>query len=289
MFDPDDNNEAKDEANNPLTSDDEADVEMSRPDSTTLQMMDAHVRAILADASPHISALNTALGHDPSFCPGPTPVLPPLTDELTAAAIAEMYAYYHDDTSDDDAVPVSWREEVSGPHSPSKPDLAAIFADVNQRLAMQEVLKWKRLLNRRPPRTQPYVTTSTPHSGLELRFEAIPQAMEGSQATPYEPPDTPATMIGSSSSEPPRPTLRPRASWMLDDGDDQTNAQADADWNNANDLLRARPGSHLSQPNPPNRPRAPPTPPPPLQHIGLPFVKDKKERDLKRVLLPLDR
>jgi hypothetical protein len=116
------------------------------------------------------------------------------------AEIEAMYAYYHADTS-------SSEDESLYPHSGHVPPD-----------------------RRSPPRTQPYVTTSTPHSDLDIRFEVIPQAMEGSETTPYEPLHNRETMLGSSSVETPLPTLRPRASWMIDDGDTRTEAQADADW-----------------------------------------------------------
>jgi hypothetical protein len=59
-------------------------------------------------------------------------------------------------------------------------------------------------------------------------------------------------------------------SWMLDDGDDRTDAQADADWHRANSWLRAQPAPSIPQRIPPERLRAPPTSPPQLPHIGLP-------------------
>jgi hypothetical protein len=124
-----------------------------------------------------------------------------------------MYAYYYADTS-------SSEDESLYPYAGRPP------------------LSYDR---RSPPRTQPYVTTSTPHSDLDIRFEVTPQAMEGSHATPYEPPENRETMGGSSSIEPPLPTLRPRASWMIDDGDVRTEAQADADWHRANAWLRTPP------------------------------------------------
>jgi hypothetical protein len=65
-----------------------------------------------------------------------------------------------------------------------------------------------------PPSTQSYVTTSTPHSDLDIRFEANPQAMKGSHPTPSEPPDHHEMLTGSSSVAPSPPTLRPRASFM---------------------------------------------------------------------------
>jgi hypothetical protein len=91
-----------------------------------------------------------------------------------------------------------------------------------------------------PPRsTRPYVTTSTPRSDLGIRYEAISQAMEGSNTTPYEPQDN--RVLESSSSGPTLPTLRPHASWMIDDGDERTEAQADADWHRANAWMRTQP------------------------------------------------
>jgi hypothetical protein len=71
------------------------------------------------------------------------------------------------------------------------------------------------------------------------------QAMEESNTTPYEPPGNRETMVGSSSIEHTLPPLRPRASWMIDDGDERTEAQADADWHRANDWLRAEPAPAL--------------------------------------------
>ncbi len=100
-------------------------------------------------------------------------------------------------------------------------------------------------MDRRSPRTQPYVTTSTPHSDLNIRFEVIPQATEGSGTTPHEPPANRDTSFESSSVETPLPTLRPRASWMIDDGDERTDAQADADWHRANEWLRTPPAPPL--------------------------------------------
>jgi hypothetical protein len=95
-----------------------------------------------------------------------------------------------------------------------------------------------------PPQSiRPYVTTSTPRSDLGIRYEATSRAMEGSNTTPYEPRDSRVTE--SSSSEPTLPTLRPRASWMIDDGDERTEAQADADWHRANAWMRAQPSTYV--------------------------------------------
>ena len=52
-------------------------------------------------------------------------------------------------------------------------------------------------------------------------------------------------MLGSSSVQTPLPTLRPRASWMIDDGDERTEVQADADWHRANEWLRTPPAPPL--------------------------------------------
>jgi hypothetical protein len=179
-------------------------------DERALARMDAHVRAILASADPMLYALNTTLGHK---IPRTSP--PPLTDETMAAAIAEMHAYYYADTSsseDDSLFPYTGRPPLS---------VAVPLADPPRTQPSQLALKhtpMQDILDRRSPRTQPYVTTSTPHSDLDIRFEVIPQAMEGSETTPYEPPDNRETMLGSSSIETLLPTLRPRASWMIDDG-----------------------------------------------------------------------
>ncbi len=243
------------------------DTESNHTDSELLVMMDAHVRAILARASPRLLALNAALGHDPSFFLfGPPPAPLPLTESAMAEEIAEMYAYYHADTSsseDESLYPYAGRPPLSEDVPPADPPRTQLSQLALKHTLMQDIS------DRRSPRTQPYVPTSTPHPDLSIRFEAIPRAMEGSHATPYEPPDTLETMVGSSSVEPPLPTVRPRASWMLDDGDDRTDAQADADWHRANNWLRAQPAPNLPQRIPPDRLRAPPTPPPPLPHIGL--------------------
>ncbi len=45
------------------------DVEMRSADADNLEIMDAHVRAVLAGATSRLSVLNTALGHDPSLFP----------------------------------------------------------------------------------------------------------------------------------------------------------------------------------------------------------------------------
>jgi hypothetical protein len=131
------------------------------------------------------------------------------------AEIQAMYEYYHADTS-------SSEDESLYPYAGHAPPD-----------------------RRSPPRTQPYVTTSTPHSDLDIRFEVIPQARKESETTPYEPPDNHETIIGSSSVEKPLPTLRPRASWMIDAGDERTEAQADADWHRANEWLRTPPAPPL--------------------------------------------
>jgi hypothetical protein len=78
------------------------DVETSSSAADGLERMDTHVRAILIGAQPRLSVLNTALGHDPSLFPGPTSSLPPLTDESITAHIAEIYAYYYNDSEEDD-------------------------------------------------------------------------------------------------------------------------------------------------------------------------------------------
>jgi hypothetical protein len=84
-----------------------------------------------------------------------------------AAEIEAMYAYYYADTS-------SSEDESLYPYAGRPP----LFFDDR----------------RSPPRTQPYVTTSTPHSDLDIRFEVTPQAIEGSHATPYEPQENRETM-----------------------------------------------------------------------------------------------
>ncbi len=112
---------------------DAEDVEMSSADAHNLEIMDAYVRAILAGASSRLSILNTALGHDPSLTPRHTSSPPPLTDKTITANIAEIYAYYYNDTSDEDEVP-----EPLARHTPtnsdSVPTIAAILTDVDQRL-----------------------------------------------------------------------------------------------------------------------------------------------------------
>jgi hypothetical protein len=97
--------------------------------------------------------------------------------------------------------------------------------------------------------------------------------MEGSHATPYEPRDS--RVMESSSNEPTLPTLRPRASWMIDDGDERTEAQADADWHRANEWMRAPPptsirSSSSSIPTPITPTPTPIMPTPPLPHLGAP-------------------
>jgi hypothetical protein len=192
----------------------------------------------------------------PRSFPDEIPSHPPLTEAAMAEEIAEMYAYYHADTSsseDEFLYPYAGRPPLSEDAPPADPSRTQL-----SQLALKHTLI-QDILDRRSPRTQPYVTTSTPDSDLGIRFEAIPRAMKESHATPYEPPDTLETTVGSSSIEPPLPTLHPRASWMIDDGDDRTDAQADADWHRANHWLRAPPTLNL-----------PPAAPPPLPHIGLP-------------------
>ncbi len=191
-------------------------------DSLAIARMDAHVRAILASADPMLYALNTWLGHQVNHTSPP-----PLTDDAMTAEIEAMYKYYHDDTS-------SSEDESLYPYAGRPP----LFS--NDR--------------RSPPRTQPYVTTSTPHYDLDIRFEVTPQAMEGSHATPSKPPDNHETMEGSSSVDP-LPPLRPRASWMIDDEDKRTEEQAATDWHRANDRSRAQPALH-----PPEWQRTPPAP-----------------------------
>ena len=138
-----------------------------------------------------------------------------------------MYAHYYADTSsseDESLFPYAGRPPLSEDVPPANPPRTQL-----SQLALKHSLL-QAIVDRRSPRTQPYVTTSTPHSDLDIRFEVIPQAMEGSETTPYEPLHNRETMLGSSSVETPLPTLRPRASWMIDDGDTRTEAQADADW-----------------------------------------------------------
>jgi hypothetical protein len=168
----------------------------------------------------------------PLFSTDETPSPPPLTEAAMAEEIADMYAFYYADTSsseDETLYPYAGRPPLSEDVPPADPPRTQLSQLALKHTLMQDIL------DRRSPRTQPYITTSTPHSDLDLRFEAIPRAMAESHATPYEPSDHFATMVGSSSTEPPLPTLRPRASWMLDDGDDRTDAQADADWHRANE------------------------------------------------------
>jgi hypothetical protein len=135
--------------------------------------MDTHVRAILANASPRLLALNTALGHDPSLFHGRNPEPPSLTEAAMAEEIADEFLY-----------PYAGRPPLYEDAPPADP----LRTQLSQ-LALKHTLI-QDILDRRSPRTQPYVTTSTPHSDLDLRFAAIPRAMEGSQATLYEPPDT---------------------------------------------------------------------------------------------------
>jgi hypothetical protein len=91
-----------------------------------------------------------------------------------------------------------------------------------------------------PPRsTRPYVTTSTPRADLGIRYEAPSRA----------------------------------ASWMIDDGDERTEAQADADWHRANAWVRPQPStsflsSRSSVPTPITPTPTPIMPTPPLPHLG---------------------
>jgi hypothetical protein len=90
------------------------DIEMSSADTENLAIMDAHVRSILAGASPRLFVLNTAalsVMHLRSF-PNQRQ-RPLLTEESITANIEEIYAYYYNDTSDDDEVPISWQDEVN--------------------------------------------------------------------------------------------------------------------------------------------------------------------------------
>jgi hypothetical protein len=214
-----------------------AEVPSANAGQDTLAKMDAHVRSILAGNSSRLFALNTALGHNLP--------LPPLTEESIHNEIAEMYAAYYGGSSDDDEdeaeTEVRW---ANLPHC--TPQLSPETQTVP------------------PPSTRPYVTTSTPRSDLGIRCEAISQAMD-------EPRDTRATE--SSSSEPTLPTLRPRASWMIDDGDERTEAQADADWHRANTWLRTPPptsflSSGSSVPTPIMPTPTPIMPTQPLPHEG---------------------
>ncbi len=64
-------------------------------DARALTLLDAHIRAILASADPMLLyALNTAIGHTVTHTSPP-----PLTNEMMAAEIADMYAHYYADTS----------------------------------------------------------------------------------------------------------------------------------------------------------------------------------------------
>jgi hypothetical protein len=181
-------------------------------DQDAIAKMDAHVRFILDGNSSRLFLLNTALGH---HLP-----LPSLTEKSINNEIAEMYACYYGNSSDDDEdeaeTEMQWLLNNSARH---------VDVDATRGTADS------------PPYTQPYVTTSTPHSDLDVRFEANPRAMKGSQPTPAEPPDHHETSTGSSSVAPSPPTLRPRASWMVDEGDNRTEAKADADWHRANHQL----------------------------------------------------
>jgi hypothetical protein len=100
-------------------------------------------------------------------------------------------------------------------------------------------------------------STATTHPATKTPY-ALPrssQATEGSNPTPYELASHLGTMEGSSSiDETPTtstlhstletdslPTLRPRAAWMIDEGDERTEAQADADWHRATRQLLGHP------------------------------------------------
>jgi hypothetical protein len=232
-------------------------------DDGALARIDAHVRAILASADPMLYALNTTLGHE---MPRTSP--PPLTDETIASEIADMYAHYYADTS-------SSEYESLFPYAGRPPPSVADPPRTQpSQLALKHTLM-QDILDRRSPRTQPYVTTSTPHSDLDIRFEVIPQAMEGSETTPNEPPHNRETALGSSSAETPLPTLRPRASWMIDDGDDRTEAQADADWHRANEWLRTPPAPPLRNPNGFRRPSISPH-----TRMGPPWRRDRSQPQL---------
>jgi hypothetical protein len=100
-------------------------------------------------------------------------------------------------------------------------------------------------------------STATTHSTTKTPYALTRslQAMEGSNQTPYELASNLGTMEGSSSIDETLttstqhstletnslPTLRPRAAWMIDDGDELTEAQADADWHRATIQLLGHP------------------------------------------------
>ncbi len=98
-----------------LASSDESDFEMTDEDANLLERMDTHVRNILAGANPRLNALNTALGHNLARFHDPPP--PPLTDDSITAHIAEIYAYYYDEASSEDEIPV----EPLAKHRPQMP------------------------------------------------------------------------------------------------------------------------------------------------------------------------
>jgi hypothetical protein len=149
--------------------------------------------------------LNNALGHNLP--------LPPLTESSINDEIAAIYAYYYGNSSDDD-------------EDEAETELKWLFNTTTRHVDVDTT----RDSTDPPQYTQPYVTTSTPHSDLGIHFEAIPRAMEGSNTTPYEPPDNHETLTGSSSIALPLPTLRPRPRIMDDrQRDERTEAQADAD------------------------------------------------------------
>ncbi len=239
----------------------EAGGAITNADKEAIARMDSHVRSILAGSSSRLFVLNNALGHNLP----PTP----LTESSINDEIAEICAYYYDDSEDDD-------------EDEAETELKWLFNTTTSHVNADHASPTD------PPHyTQPYVTTSTPRSDLGIRFEAIPRAMEGSNTTPYEPPGNRETLTGSSSTAPTLPTLHPRASWMIDDGDERTEAQADADWHRANDQLSTTPATATTPIY--SSSSSVPTPITPTPTPIMPTVKDKKERAHKRVLLPLEK
>jgi hypothetical protein len=111
--------------------------------------------------------------------------LPPLTESSINDEIAAIYAYYYGNSSDDD-------------EDEAETEMKWLLNNTACHVVVDET----RGTADTPPYTQPYVTTSTPHSDPDIRFEANPRAMEGSKPTPYEPPDHHETLTGSSSVAP---------------------------------------------------------------------------------------
>ncbi len=115
-------------------------------DARALELMDMHVKAILASADPMLYALNTAIGHTVTRTSPP-----PLTDEMMAAEIADMYAHYYADTSsseDESLFPYAGRPPLSEDVPPTNPPRTQL-----SQLALKHTLL-QAISNRRSPRTQ---------------------------------------------------------------------------------------------------------------------------------------